>query len=381
MIDWQRRRHPDDVPTPVAVALADFCRRAKAPASPSLVRQALSTLDEADDFRVQTLAEDEPQARPLGPWAVIDLIRGETAEVASQREKLGYYQVVEALVEEREKKAPPPLPAPVLPPRSAPRQAAPAPSAPRAKKQTKAERVAERVAPQRREAGPPPGPAPFGTSALPKRALPPPRGRFANVDPSRSAIDGLARPEAEETLQALVDQSPTRFALFRTLASGYTGRAGKPLSDDDVGALLERTGHLDAMRKKERSGVLLAVADAKGSLGRAAGSMGMTLGQLEFLVKDLKVAKELKEVRERFAREALATGNVALRLDLLGRDKYLADLGVEKQVHQALTKDLTALAKTTDGPAAHIVSRMAQQHGLSLPLLRKAVEKLGLKLE
>jgi hypothetical protein len=45
MMDWHRKRHPDDVPTPVAVAVSDFCRRARVPAPPALVRDALAGKD------------------------------------------------------------------------------------------------------------------------------------------------------------------------------------------------------------------------------------------------------------------------------------------------------------------------------------------------
>src|SRR5512137_2205894 len=47
--NWQRRREPDDVPTPLAVALSDFCRRAKSPASAAEVREALALLAPEDE--------------------------------------------------------------------------------------------------------------------------------------------------------------------------------------------------------------------------------------------------------------------------------------------------------------------------------------------
>src|SRR6059058_302551 len=43
---WQRKRQPDDVPTPVAVALSDYCRRAKSPAPAPEVRAALALIAE-----------------------------------------------------------------------------------------------------------------------------------------------------------------------------------------------------------------------------------------------------------------------------------------------------------------------------------------------
>src|SRR5215468_8933142 len=40
MASWERKRQPDDVPTPVAVAVSDFCPRAGTPAAPRAVREA-----------------------------------------------------------------------------------------------------------------------------------------------------------------------------------------------------------------------------------------------------------------------------------------------------------------------------------------------------
>ena len=87
MMDLQRKRLPEDVPTPVAVAVADFCRRAKAPASPGLVRDALALLDDDDDTRVRQLTDAEPTAR-LGPFAVVDVILGTKTSVAAERRKV-----------------------------------------------------------------------------------------------------------------------------------------------------------------------------------------------------------------------------------------------------------------------------------------------------
>ena len=98
MASWERKRQPDDVPTPVAVAVSDYCRRAGAPASPRAVREALSALLESDDFRVRAVTDAEPPVRPLGPFAVVDLARGTPPEIVGLRERSGYYALVEELL-------------------------------------------------------------------------------------------------------------------------------------------------------------------------------------------------------------------------------------------------------------------------------------------
>ena len=111
---WQRRRQPEDVPTPVAVAVSDFCRRAKALASPAEVREALALLSEDDDFRVRTLTDTEPEVSPLGPFSVVDILRGTAPSLAAQRQACGYYEVVQELARVREEKTPAPV-APEVP--------------------------------------------------------------------------------------------------------------------------------------------------------------------------------------------------------------------------------------------------------------------------
>src|SRR5262249_51392714 len=98
MASWERKRQPDDVPTPVAVAVSDFCRRPGTPAAPRAGREALPTMPDADDFRVRAVTDAEPPVRPLGPFAVVDLARGTPADIAALRERSGYYALVEELL-------------------------------------------------------------------------------------------------------------------------------------------------------------------------------------------------------------------------------------------------------------------------------------------
>src|SRR5689334_11921409 len=79
------------------------------------IDRALATLSWDELLAVRALLADPPPARPLGPFALADLARGVSAEMAAEREREGRYPSVDA-------GAAPPPPA-----------AAPAP-APRAKK-------------------------------------------------------------------------------------------------------------------------------------------------------------------------------------------------------------------------------------------------------
>ena len=391
MMDLQRKRLPEDVPTPVAVAVSDFCRRAKAPASPGLVRDALALLEDADDSRVRELTDAEPTAR-LGPFAVVDVILGTQISVAAQREKTGYYDEVRKATRGTTRK----LPARELPvltvslnsagegraaKASAPRPKA---SAPRARK-SKALTLKEKIAPHKRREGEfdrqhhePTRP---GSSFLPKRNLPAPRGRFTTVDPTRASFESLFRPEGKEIVEALIAQVPHRVALLRTLEQGYLSKRGQTLSVGDVEDVLEAHELFELIEKKEREGVLAALIDQKGSLGRAAHAFGLTQDELEKLIGALQIDAEVALVRERYIKEALSPENLSLRLDLLFRGRYLEDLGIDRKFQQVLTKELGALVKEVKDAATTVptlVDLISRQHALHAESLRRALEKLGL---
>jgi hypothetical protein len=386
MMDAQRKRLPEDVPTPVAVAVSDFCRRAKAPASPGLVRDALALLDDADDDRVRELADSEPTAR-LGPFAVVDVILGTRTSVAAEREESGYYDEVRRATREQKPKQTPKTPIAIV---SAARSGPASTLTPtrreretgsRAKKPT----LKERIAPHKRRAGEfdrTPASQPLaGATFLPKRNLPAPRGRFTTVDPSRANFESLFRPEGKDTVEALIGQVPHRVALLRTLEQGYAAKRGDALSVGDVEDVLEAHELFEQIEKKEREGLLAAVIEQKGSLFRASHSFGLKVDELEKLIGALGIGEQVDEVRERFTREALSPENLSLRLDLLFRARYLEDLGIERRFQQALTKELSALidqVKDAATSVATLVDLLSRQHALHAESLRKALDKLGL---
>lgn len=381
-MDLQRKRLPEDVPTPVAVAVADFCRRAKAPASPGLVRDALALLEDDDDPRVRQLTDGEPTAR-LGPFAVVDVILGTTTRVAAEREQAGYYEEVRKATRDRRPAKGPELkvltgtkPAISLP--------TPAPSAPRVKK-ARGLSLQEKIAPHKRRAGefdrevhaiPLPG-----TAFLPKRNLPAPRGRFITVDPSRASFETLFRPEGKETVAMLIEQVPHRIALLRTFEQGYVGKRDEALSVGDVEDVLEEHQLFELIEKKEREGLLAALIDSKGSFSRASHAFGLTTEELEKLIGALGVTSEVEQVRDRYIKEALSSENLGLRLELLFRGRYLEDLGIERKFQQQLTKQLAALVQEVKEAATTVptlVDMLSRQYALHAESLRRALEKLGL---
>jgi hypothetical protein len=365
MASWERKRQPDDVPTPVAVAVSDFCRRAGAPASPRAVREALSAVAEADDFRVRAVTDAEPPVRPLGPFAVVDLARGTPADTAALRERSGYYALVEELLAvQDETSGQPSTPAPPSVPSEAPEDVTPPPRAsPRqtGRDDARAPTVAERIAPRRRAAQAPTAP----------------RGRFTQVETQRVPLESLEAPDGRATLQTLLAQHGHRIALLRALTHGYTGRRGDP-SAPELDALLDHHGLLVAAQTSERDLLLEALSVHRGALGRVAWALGLRAPELGVLVSQLGLGPEVDRLRERFRREALTPSSWTARLDLLGRRKYLEDLGVEREFEDRLRTDLGREIHALGTDEADAPAALARRLAVPPTLMTRALERLGL---
>ena len=376
MASWERKRQPDDVPTPVAVAVSDFCRRAGTPTPPRAVREALSTLSEADDFRVRAVTDAEPTIQPLGPFAVVDLARGTPADTAALRERSGYYGLVEELLAAQDARTSavvattggPSEVAPAVVARPADSPAA-APQTPtlRGTRSTRKDEptVAERIAPRRRTAQPPARP----------------RGRFTQVEAQPTPLATLEGPEGRTTLQKFLQQHGHRPALLRALASGYVGAGGAAPTASEVDALLGGQGLLESTEASERDLILAALSEHRGALGRVAWALGLRGPELRALVTSLGIGEAVDRARERFRREALTPASWTARLDLLGRRRYLEDLGVERQFEERLRSDLErelrALGSDGQPPAESLSRRLA----VSPTLITRALERLGLLSE
>jgi hypothetical protein len=373
MASWERKRQPDDVPTPVAVAVSDFCRRAGTPAAPRAIREALSTVSEADDFRVRAVTDAEPPLRPLGPFAVVDLARGTQADTAALRERSGYYTLVEELLALQDARdalpgttspslaAAPPAPVPSAPavtPAAPERPASP----PRATPAASAPTVAERIAPRRRAAAVPAAP----------------RGRFTQVEAGRAPLETLEGPDGRATLETLLAQHGHRIAVLRALAHGYTGSRGDP-SGPELDDLLAHHGLLEAAEARDRELLLSALSEHRGALGRVAWALGLRGAELTALISRLGLGPEVERLRERFQREALTPGNWTARLDLLGRRKYLEDLGVEREFEDRLRGDLSREMHALGDGTEDVPAALARRLAVSPTLVGRALERLGLQ--
>jgi hypothetical protein len=364
---WARKRAADEVPTPVAVAVADFCRRAGAPASPAEVRDALSTLSTEEDFRVRTLTDGEPPARPLGPYAVVDVLVGTPPGLAAQRESCGYYQLVRGMLAAegtlpeaslggtsgppdvfRNKPSPrPPGPPPDTVPSSGAKGSEP-----------RSPTVAERIAPRRR----PPGQKESAPAA--------PRGRFTQLPAEQPSLEGLDAAQ----LASLLGQHKHRPALLRFLTSARTS----PVTAQLLDRALERAGLLEQAAETERELLLSTLEEQRGAIGRAAWALGVRANELAGWAERLAIAPEVDRIRDRFRREALQPAHWTARLDLLGKRKYLEDLGVTSDFERSVEADLRRALEATEGAPEERVAVLAARLGVAPEALRRSLLRLGL---
>jgi len=366
---WARKRTADEVPSLVAVAVSDFCRRAGAPAPPAEVRAALSTLAAEDDFRVRTLTDDEPAARPLGPYAVVDVLRGTPQALAAQREACGYYRLLKGFLEAQ----PPALEADVAPWRpwaGSPPETVPAPREPQGTGQSAARSpeqpsgpsrpstVAERIAPRRRVRG---------AKEPPVSA---PRGRFAQLPAEQPSLESLSVAQ----LGDLLAQHAHRPALLRALARGQA----QDVTSQALDAALERAGLLERAAQTECELVLSTLEEQRGSLGRAAWALSVRPSELLSWAGRLGVTAAVDRIRDRFRREALQPAHWTARLDLLGKRKYLEDLGVSVDFERSVTEDLRRALEATPGAADERTALLATRLGVAPEALRRSLLRLGL---
>jgi hypothetical protein len=383
MEQWQRRRHPDDVPTPIAVAVADFCRRARGQAPAGVVREALATLSDDDDFRVKAITDAEPEVRPLGPFAVVDLVNGTAPAIASQREATGYYDLIRSMAAQTEAptRPSPPPPAPVRRPAAKPTRAEDAKASRKQKKA--AATIAEKIAPRKR-APSPPVQAQVATPAAPvwkRRELPAPRGKFTRIEAEASRLSELDKPGAKAELLAMIESTGNRIALRKELERRFVVRRGVVPSPDDVDALLARHKLQKTIERHERTAIMSGLIQHRGALTRVAQDMGINGFELNRLIELIDLRREVDEIRERFVREALSTRNLSSRIEMLQQAKYLGDLKIVRRFKEALERDLLELLEELPvmPDLDALTDAAARRHALDAESLRRAIDRLGIE--
>jgi hypothetical protein len=214
-----------------------------------------------------------------------------------------------------------------------------------------------------------------------KRDLPKPRGRFTRVDLTRAKVHKLLEPQMREELEALIAQHGHRVALRRALEPLYLGKKGEPLVVADIEEALLHHDLRQTIAEREKALLVAAVTEARGDLHRASATLGMRPEELDHVALNCGASADIAKIREHHAREALAHGNLRLKLELCEKPKYLADLGVEKRFRDALARELTELLDRALGEATDLhglVQAAARREALPYEKLKAAVDRTGL---
>ncbi|RKG91866.1 hypothetical protein D7V97_41490, partial [Corallococcus sp. CA053C] len=213
-----------------------------------------------------------------------------------------------------------------------------------------------------------------------KRELPRPRGRFTRVEAQRLSFFELTRAEGKATLEEAIEATEHRYSLLRTLEHRYNGPRGE-LTQVDMENALRQHGIMEVLEERERNNLLTAYAAQRGATGRVGWALGLSPSELQRLTHALHLSGEVENLRERFRSEVLTNSHLTHRLDLLGRDKYLADLGIQKKFTDSLRKELERLVKDSMSDATDLHSlanAVGRKHGAPAELVTRAFERLGL---
>ncbi|HEY6098486.1 MAG TPA: Fis family transcriptional regulator, partial [Anaeromyxobacter sp.] len=274
-----------DVDPELAERVARWCAEAGRQTAPAEIRRAMAPLGWDDLLAVRALLVDPPPARPLGPFALVDIARGVPPDLAAEREREGRYRGKEAAARseeeaaDREARFGGATPAP--PPR---------PSAGRRRK---------------------------GTAIVIRRARDrAPAQPAAVAEPPR--VGDLRRPEGRAVLERLIRRhGARRAALARALAAGWRRDDGAPPGEEDVASLLEHHGLARAFARRERDELLHALRAAGGFRPAAAERLALDAGGLDAAVTRLGVSAEAERIRDERRAELRGRATLAERVRLL----------------------------------------------------------------
>jgi hypothetical protein len=324
-----------------------WCAEAGRTTSSAEIDRALGSLSWDELLAVRALLADPPPARPLGPFALADLARGVSAEMAAEREREGRYPTLDVDAGA----APPPPSAP-----------APAP-APRAKK-----------AGGKR--------APRGPGVVIRRArdaTPP----VAPPAPTIPLVEELFLPEGRAVLERLVRHlGARRHALVAALAEGWRSVDGRPADDDVLTRLLDQHGLARAFARREHDELLHALRASGGLRSAAAARLGLDRDALDAALARAGATAEAEGIREARRAEVRAKATLAERVKLLlVEPARLEDLGILAEVEDDLRTRLPEHIRAVGAAGGPLLVSLARSLSASPVEVKALVDRLGVAIE
>jgi hypothetical protein len=229
----------------------------------------------------------------------------------------------------------------------------------------------------------------------------PPENRIAPVEhePQRTAILQRPRPEkgtrgifallyeekGKRLLAGMINQMKIdRRDLVERLNKTHEGLPGIPVDEEDLLRAVHYHQLGDILRKRESEILCRHLTKQRGSLAKTAQAIKIDLEKLQNRFQELQMEEEVSRIRNEFREAILERGSFQERLGLvLGREKYLEDLGITSEVDAALRRDLhKQLSKVRQGATAEEQALSIQQ-ALSLDEehYRRLIKRFGTEID
>jgi hypothetical protein len=312
-----------DLDDDTVVRVARWCAEAGRHAGAAEIRAALGGLGRDEILALRAVVADPPPARPLGPFALADIVRGAPADIAAERERAGRY-------------------------RPEPRDAAPdggsdagprTRASPRGKGRARASVLVRRAADRSPEPARAPAPA------------------------ARPRLADLFLPEGRSVLERLLRRLGGRRAAIAAELEATRDAPGG-VGDRELDALLEHHGLATLFAHRERDEILHALRAEAGSLERAGARVGLDPAAFEVALARLGATGEAERIRDERRAELRRRSTLTDRVGaVLGDEARLRDLGLLAEFEADLgvrlpehVRALRAAGESAEGGLARTLS-------------------------
>ncbi|HUU00908.1 MAG TPA: hypothetical protein VM425_05635 [Myxococcota bacterium] len=218
--------------------------------------------------------------------------------------------------------------------------------------------------------------------------LPPPPGsrNQAIVEKGRTGTRGvfsiLYDEKGHKLLSGFINQIKLdRGDLILRLNENFKGLPGVPLEEEDVLRSVHYHDLGEALRKREGEILCRHLTKQRGSLVKTSQKMKLTIDKLRRRIEELGLQEESTRIRNEFKDEVLEQATFNERLNLaLTREKYLEDLGIEKEVDELLLTEISEqFSRLQDGDEQEKQEQICRLLSIDSELYLRMVKRFGLQ--
>jgi hypothetical protein len=219
-------------------------------------------------------------------------------------------------------------------------------------------------------------------SAGPVPPPPRPAGKRKSAGGTRGVFAVLYEDRGRRVLAGMINQMKLdRADLVQRLNKHFEGLPGVPLEEEDVVRAVHYHKLGDALREREGAIICRHLTKQRGSMVKTAQKLKSDPDELQRRIEELHLQDEVARVRHEFREKVLEHSSFSERLDLaLTKEKYLKDLGIEKEVDASLRAEIDSQLERI-GPinaAAEADEAICQALGLDEQRYRRMVRRYEL---